>query len=107
MLDDVAVAPAGDGLTVAATVANRGSRSGGHVVQVYGWRDGVERVLLGYTRVELAAGAGTRVELAVPLDGLSTWDGPGRWRHPAGDVRIEVGGWAGDPDSCQGVAQIA
>jgi hypothetical protein len=66
-------------------------------VQVYSWRDGVERVLIGFTRVELPAGAGSRVDLAVPLAGLSTWDGPGRWRRPAGEVRVEVGGWAGDP----------
>jgi beta-glucosidase len=106
-IGDVAVRSTGDGLAVSATVTNTGTRSGGHVVQVYGWREGVERVLLGFTRVELAAGAEIRVDLAVPLAGLSTWDGPGRWKAPAGDVRIEVGGWAGDPDGFQGVAQIA
>jgi beta-glucosidase len=105
-LDEVAVVVAGDGLTVSATVANRGSRSGGHVVQVYGFREGVERVLLGFQRVEVAAASETRVDLAVSLAGLSTWDGPGRWLPPAGDVRIEVGGWAGDPNGSQDVVTV-
>jgi beta-glucosidase len=103
---EVSVLTSGDGLTVSATVANRGSRPGGHVVQVYGWRDGVERVLLGFTRVEVAASSQARVELTVPLAGLSTGDGPGRWRAPAGDVRVEVGGWAGDPNGFQAVFTV-
>jgi beta-glucosidase len=98
-VDDVSVVALDAGLSVSATVANRGDRTGGHVVQVYGWRDGVERVLLGFSRVELDAGAQARVELAVPVDGLSTWEGPSHWRRPTGDVRIEVGSYAGDPEA--------
>ncbi len=105
-IGDVSVQAVGDGLAVSATVSNTGARPGGHVVQVYGWREGVERVLLGFRRVELAAGSQARVDLAVPLAGLSTWDGPGRWRAPAGDVRIEVGAWAGDPSATMVVVTV-
>ena len=85
---DVSVAAADGALAVSATVENTGDRAGGHVVQVYERRP--ERVLLDFARVELAAGGRARVRLTPPLDRLSTKDG---------QVRVEVGSYAGDPDA--------
>ena len=85
---DVSVAAADGALAVSATVENTGDRAGGHVVQVYERRP--ERVLLDFARVELAAGGRVRVRLAPPVDRLSTKDG---------QVRVEVGSYAGDPDA--------
>jgi beta-glucosidase len=89
-------------LLISATVSNVGDRAGGHVLQVYASRPaegspGVDRVLLDFARVDLAAGEEVRIDLDLPLDRLSTRDGPGKWTVAAGEFRIEVGSHAGDP----------
>jgi beta-glucosidase len=78
-------------LRVQVTVRNTGDRSGADVVQLYG-RDVVATVtrpvaqLLGYLRVELAAGESTTVELVVPAARLAFTD-------RQGDKVVEPGDW--------------
>jgi beta-glucosidase len=89
-------------LDVRATVANTGSRTGGHVIQVYACRTPQERAdtgrfLVGFTRVDGAPGARVPVQLDVPLQRLSTRLGPGRWAVRPGSYRIDVGASAADP----------
>jgi beta-glucosidase len=85
------------------TVHNTGDRDGRHVVQVYGVRlDGErtgERALLGFAPARVQAGGSTEIVLGASLRPLARWDpGTRQLRIPAGRIRLEVGGWAGDPD---------
>jgi beta-glucosidase len=89
-------------LDVRATVANTGSRPGGHVLQVYACqapqeRADIERFLVGFARVDCAPGERVPVKLDVPLQRLSTRLGPGRWAVRPGSYRIDVGASAADP----------
>jgi beta-glucosidase len=68
--------------TATVRVANTGSRSGSTVVQLYALREGEPRELVGFTRVELAAGEASAVSIA--------------WRGRDAD-RFEAAQWAGDP----------
>jgi beta-glucosidase len=104
-IDDVDVKRAdADRVEVRATVANRGDRPGGHVVQVYVTRpqdpqdpaSTRERFLAGFARVDLAPAERVDVRIDVPLRRLARWSGPGRWELPAGEYRIDVGAHAGD-----------
>ncbi|WP_307861483.1 glycoside hydrolase family 3 protein [Cellulomonas wangleii] len=84
------------GLTVTVTVTNTGGRAGADVVQVYG-RDVVASVtrpvaqLLGYHRIELAAGQSAEVELAVPAARLAFTDRSGRRVVEPGELQVWVG----------------
>jgi beta-glucosidase len=101
-LTDPTVDIAGGGIGATVTVHNTGTRAGGHVVQMYGSRaapDGLERVLLGFARVELGAGESRRVRVGGDARLLSRRTGPGRWEPLPGPHRIEVGSYAGDPDA--------
>jgi hypothetical protein len=51
---------------------------------------------VGFARVEIPAGGVGTVDIDVPLAALATRD-PGRWQAPAGDHRIVVSRFAGDP----------
>ena len=91
------------GPRLGVTVANTGTRDGRHVVQVYGRRtDGAGSLhLLGFTVVEVAAGATTVIELDVPLTPLARWD-PVRRRRIEPDpaaVTLEVSSYAHDPNA--------
>jgi beta-glucosidase len=100
-LSDASAEVDGDVLTVRATVADTGDRPGGHVVQVYATRpdpDGVDRHLVGFTRVELAAGERVPATIEVPLHRLAVRAG-GSWRLPPGPYRLDVAGHAADPDA--------
>ena len=100
-LSGASAAVDGDVLTVRTTVADTGDRPGGHVVQVYATRpdpDGVDRHLVGFTRVELAAGERVPVTIEVPLRRLAVRAG-GSWRLPPGPYRLDVAGHAADPDA--------
>jgi len=104
ILDDVEVLLDSDAaiLDVRATVANTGSRPGGHVLQVYACRApqeraDIERFLVGFARVDCAPGERVPVKLDVPLQRLSTRLGPGRWAVRPGSYRIDVGASAADP----------
>lgn len=84
-------------------VANTGERDGRHVVQVYGRRRtggyAGERLLAGFTVVEVPAGEVRSAQVDVSLLALAEWD-PRRRRRvvpPADDVVLEVGAHAGDP----------
>jgi beta-glucosidase len=109
-LTDLAVEVAGGAVAATVTVHNTGTRAGGHVVQVYGSRPagtGLERVLLGFARVELGAGEGRRVRVSGDGRLLARRTGPGRWRPLPGGHRIEVGSYAGDPDALVGTVTLA
>jgi beta-glucosidase len=85
------------------TVHNTGDRDGRHVVQVYGARlDGdraSERALLGFVPARVQAGGSEEIVLNASLRPLGRWDpGTRQLRIPAGRIRLEVAGWAGDPD---------
>jgi len=107
----VAVAPgraaAGHGvgwITARVTATNVGDRDGATVVQLYGVADHASidsrppRQLLGFTRVEVPAGAGARIELQGSLRPLARRDSAtGRWSLPDGVYVIEAAGFWGDP----------
>ncbi|MEM8924212.1 MAG: glycoside hydrolase family 3 N-terminal domain-containing protein [Actinomycetota bacterium] len=94
-----AVTATTDGIEVRATVANRGDRNGADVVQVYAELpdpDAPAR-LVGFQRVEVAAGATTEVVVAVAAERFATRDPDlGRWRPATGTHRLLVGRHAGD-----------
>jgi beta-glucosidase len=69
-------------------------------VQVYATLPDAEAPerLVGFTRVEVAAGGATAFEVRIPVDRLATRDPVGHaWRAPAGRYRITVGRHAADP----------
>lgn len=95
-------------LRVQVTVRNTGDRSGADVVQLYG-RDVLASVtrpvaqLLGYQRVELAAGASATVELVVPASRLA-------FTNRRGDKVVEPGDWelwVGPSCSHRDIASVA
>jgi beta-glucosidase len=75
-------------------VINTGTRPGSTVVQVYvgGPADGPVRVLAGFAKVVLEAGAAQEVEIALPPRSFARWDAMAYgWRAPAGNWRVEAG----------------
>lgn len=74
-------------------VANVGARRGSTVVQLYG-----ERQLLGFARVELEAGASTRVAVEGTLRPLARRDpASGQWELEPRSYALAAGLHAGDP----------
>ena len=74
---EAASCEAGDGeLTVGASVRNAGPRRGTDVVQVYAHREepGRPARLIGFERIELAAGEAASVRLVIPLTALAERD---------------------------------
>jgi beta-xylosidase len=98
----VAAETATDGqVRVALTVTNTGDRAGADVVQLY-LHDPVAQVtrpvarLVGYARVELAAGASRRVTFTVPAD-LSSFTGlAGHRVVEPGDLELRIAASSGD-----------
>jgi beta-glucosidase len=92
-----------DGVVVArGTLRNTGDRDGADVIQVYAELpdpDAPAR-LVGFTRVEVAAGGEARFEVRVPVDRLATRD-PAKhaWVPAAGRHRFVVARHAGDPEA--------
>jgi beta-glucosidase len=89
----------GDTLTASFTVTNTGKREGADVPQVYLTDAAGERRmrLLGFERVELAAGASRRVTVTADPRLLARFDGAaGQWRIAAGTYRVALGKSAGD-----------
>ena len=83
-------------LTVSFTITNTGPRSGVEVAQVYAGPvqpvvDAPVRKLVGFERIEVEAGEGRRVEIAVPVRELAHYDLDDGWVVPPGPYRIEVG----------------
>ena len=88
-------------LRLSFTVSNLGRRSGAAVAQVYagsesgGWEE--PRRLAGWRKVDLAAGASTRVSLEVDPRLLAVFDAPAqRWLRAAGTYRLWLGGSSAD-----------
>lgn len=86
---------------VSFTVSNLGRRGGAAVAQVYagsesgGWE--APRRLAGWRKVDLAAGASTRVSLEVDPRLLAVFDAAAqRWQRAAGTYRLWLGGSAAD-----------
>lgn len=89
-----------EGVIATGTVLNRGGRDGADVVQVYAHMPDPEAPprLVGFSRVEVAAGGKERFEIVVPLARLDTRDAQAHeWRPPHGRHRFVIGRFAGDP----------
>lgn len=77
-------------------VTNTGSRAGSCVVQLYATIDHEPRQLVGFTRVELAAGTTAIATVQLRVATLSRRR-DGRSLAPSGPVVYEAAQWAGDP----------
>ncbi len=99
---DVAAERDGDLLVVGGLVRNRGDRDGAEVVQLYAELPDPDAPgrLVGFVRVEVAAGGQTPFALAVPLRHLATRDPDAHtWRPPVGEHRLRVARHAEDPEA--------
>jgi len=94
---DLSVTATPEGIAVAVTVTNTGSRPGREVVQAYvSVADSkvvrVPRELKGFADVTLDPGAEARVEMAVPTDELAFWSvTDGAWVVETGRYTVAVG----------------
>lgn len=83
----------GDELVVRATLANTGDRDGADVVQVYGGRPAdpsrPARRLVGFARVEVAAGQTRTAEIRIPLHRLQVRE-HGAWTLVPGTYVLSV-----------------
>jgi len=90
----------GAGVTVSFLVTNTGRRSGAEVPQVYfvpGRSGGPHKALVGFDRIDLAAGETKTVSVAVPFRELSFWDiTAGQYLFTPGIFRFEVGASSAD-----------
>ena len=101
-IDDVHLAHDRDAgvLRIRAVVENAGSRTGGHIVQVFATRpEPRERFLVGFARADVAAGERVPVAVDVPLERLATRQGLRRWKVIPGAYRIDVGAHSADPEA--------
>ena len=100
-LRDVQITAEGTHVFVRGSVSNTGPRDGADVVQVYAALPDPDRPqrLVGFARVEVAAGGAAELEIAVPLERLATRDGGSRtWRPASGEHTLSVGHGAGNHD---------
>ena len=94
--------PGAEAITLRGSVHNRGDRGGTEVVQVYGRPGGEAGAprLMAFTRVESGPGETADVAISIPL---ARWNvrnvATHRWDPPSGLLALEIGRWAGDPDS--------
>ena len=81
-----------DGKTASVTATNTGQRAGATVVQLYlvGHGSKVKRRLVGFSRVELAHGASSKVDLTIDPRLLADWNGTG-WTIEGGTYRFAIG----------------
>jgi beta-glucosidase len=91
----------GDDLVIRAQLTNAGTRAGADVVQVYGGRPAdttrPARRLVGFARVEAAAGVTVDVELRIPWARLAVRDPDAHaWVLPAGTYVLTVGRHSAD-----------
>jgi beta-glucosidase len=90
----------GDDVTARGTVRNTGARDGVDVVQLYGGRVGARPRLLGFARVDVAAGGEGSVEIVAGRDRLARRDASThRWVVDPGDYEFWVARHAADPDA--------
>jgi beta-glucosidase len=107
-LGDVTVTVNGPTIVVRGAVHNTGERDGADVVQVYAELPDAAAParLIGFTRVDVAAGSSAPFEIVVPLDHLATRNSDRKhWDHAVGQHRISIARFAGDPDAI--VAEVA
>jgi beta-glucosidase len=85
---------AGQPVEVTVDVANSGARDGDEVVQLYLAKpgDAANPTLAGFSRVHLAAGARTKVRLALDARALSSVDAAGKRRVVPGVYTLYLGG---------------
>ena len=100
-LSDASAGGEGTERIVGVTVGNTGSRAGAEGVQVYGGLPSTRferpaRRLLGFARVELAAGETRRVEIPVSLRTLAVRR-DGTWLVERGRYALAVARHAADP----------
>jgi beta-glucosidase len=108
-LGDVDIAATPDAVTVSGTVANTGARDGADVVQVYAQLPdpGAPDRLVGFARVEVAAGSSAGFTIGVARDRLATRDPEAHaWRPASGPHRLVVGRFAGDPDATVATVEL-
>ena len=89
-------------IVVRGNVHNTGERDGADVVQVYATLPDAEAPsrLIGFARVDVAAGAATAFEIIVPLDRLATRDSAAKsWRPASGRHMITAARFVGDADA--------
>ncbi len=87
----------GDHVEVTARAENLGERPGVEVVQVYAGSVGAPSKLVGFARVEVAAGTAVEVSVSVPISRLARRDpAGGRWLPPVGPHEVVVGRHAED-----------
>ena len=101
-VNEATVALDGPRIVVRGAVHNTGGRDGADVVQVYAQLPDADAParLIGFARVDVAAGASTSFEVVVPLDLLSTRDSARKtWQSASGRHVITVARFAGDPDA--------
>ena len=99
-LADVETSVADAAIVVRGIVANTGDRDGTDVVQVYADLPDAHAParLIGFARVEVAAGGRSPFEIVVPIERLATRDGSTKtWQPPAGPHAITTARFAGDP----------
>ena len=90
---DLTLTP-GKPLTASLTVTNTGARAGVEVVQLYliAAAGQPRRRLLGWQRVDIAAGETQRVTIQADDRVLGTWDADSRaWRRLSGAVELAIG----------------
>ncbi len=108
-IGDVTTTLDGSTIVVRGIVRNTGDRDGADVVQVYADLpdpDAPSR-LIGFVRVEVAAGATTPFEIFIPSHRLATRDSEHRsWRPPIGPHTITTGRFAGDPGAAAFVVDL-
>ena len=94
---DLSVSSTDNGLSVAVTVTNTGSRAGREIVQAYVSVPGskvvrVPRELKGFADVTLEPGASAQVEIPIASDDLAFWSvSDEAWLVEKGSYTVEVG----------------
>ena len=99
-VEDVHVELADGQVVARGTVRNLGDRDGSDVVQVYADLPDADAPgrLLGFARVEVAAGSAESFVVTAPLDRLARRDGAARsWTTPGGTHVVRVARSAADP----------
>ncbi|WP_035052812.1 beta-glucosidase family protein [Andreprevotia chitinilytica] len=99
-------------VTVSFTLTNNGSRAGAEVAQVYaqlpsGIGEPPKR-LVGWQKVQLAAGQSTKVSVTVPPQQLAIWNiNKHQWKVPAGSYTFYAGGSSRDANAVSSGSTIA
>jgi beta-glucosidase len=96
-LDDVVVEGRDGDLVVSGLLQNVGTRAGADVVQVFARDIGaVDRRLVGFAKLRLAAGTSAAVEVPIPRERLRWWNPTlGGWTTATGEVAFEIRGTFG------------